>query len=244
MPSLAKHLESIPTRETRKTRMDNQHRDEQKPRGQRYEILRAWWVREMLSTPSPLPERMTLFSHNHFTSGQDKVQCPQQMAQQNMLLRHDALGNFGELLHAVAKDPAMLQYLDGARDRKGKPNENFVREVMELFTLGEGHYAQRDLSEAARDYTGWGLDPDTQAYVWRANQHDDGDRTVLDQTDRSTAIRWSTSCLHDRKLRSSSRPGCGASSSPKRRTPLASHRSPRSFTRVTTISRWRCAASL
>ncbi|CAE6825339.1 hypothetical protein R69749_03739 [Paraburkholderia domus] len=175
-------LEPIPTREIRKTWTDDQRRDEQRLRGQRYELLRAWWVREMLSTPSPLTERMTLFWHNHFTSGQDKVQYPQQMAQQNMLLRRDALGNFGELLHDVAKDPAMLQYLDGASNRKGKPNENFAREVMELFTLGEGHYTQRDVSEAARAYTGWSLDPDTQAYVWRANQHDDGDKTVLGQT--------------------------------------------------------------
>lgn len=175
-------LEPIPTRDIRKTWTDDQRRDEQRQRGQRYEILRAWWVREMLSTPSPLTERMTLFWHNHFTSGQDKVGYPQEMAQQNMLLRRDALGNFGELLHDVAKDPAMLQYLDGASNRKGKPNENFAREVMELFTLGEGHYTQRDVSEAARAYTGWSLDPDTQAYVWRANLHDDGNKTVLGQT--------------------------------------------------------------
>jgi uncharacterized protein (DUF1800 family) len=175
-------LEPIPTREILKTWTDDRRHDEQKLRGQRYELLRAWWVREMLSTSSPLTERMTLFWHNHFTSGQDKVHYPQQMEQQNMLLRRDALGNFGELLHAFAKDPAMLQYLDGASNRKGKPNENFAREVMELFTLGEGHYTQRDVSEAARAYTGWGLDPDTQAYVWRANQHDDGDKTVPGQT--------------------------------------------------------------
>ncbi|MFC6312506.1 DUF1800 domain-containing protein [Paraburkholderia dipogonis] len=175
-------LEPIPTRETKKTWTDDQRRDEQRLRAQRYELLRSWWVREMLTTPSPLTERMTLFWHNHFTSGQDKVPYPQQMALQNMLLRRDALGNFGELLHDVAKDPAMLQYLDGASNRKGKPNENFAREVMELFTLGEGHYTQRDVSEAARAYTGWSLDPDTQAYVWRANQHDDGERTVLGET--------------------------------------------------------------
>nr|WKF56078.1 hypothetical protein HUO10_000525 [Paraburkholderia busanensis] len=172
-------LEPVPTRDERKAWTDDQRRDEQRLRGQRYEALRAWWVREMLATPSPLTERMTLFWSNHFTSGQDKVGYPQQMAQQNMLLRRDALGNFGEMLHDVAKDPAMLQYLDGASNRKGKPNENFAREVMELFTLGEGHYTQRDVSEAARAYTGWSLDPDTQAYVWRANQHDDGEKTVL-----------------------------------------------------------------
>jgi uncharacterized protein (DUF1800 family) len=175
-------LEPIPTRETRKAWTDDQRREAQRLRGQRYELLRAWWVREMLATPSPLTERMTLFWHNHFTSGQDKVQYPQQMAMQNMLLRRNALGNFGELLHDVAKDPAMLQYLDGASNRKGKPNENFAREVMELFTLGEGHYSQRDVSEAARAYTGWSLDPDTQAYVWRSNQHDEGEKTVLGKT--------------------------------------------------------------
>ncbi|MFM0336571.1 DUF1800 domain-containing protein [Paraburkholderia fungorum] len=175
-------LEPVPTREASKAWTVDQRRDEQRLRGQRYEILRAWWVREMASTPSPLTERMTLFWHNHFTSGQDKVQYPQQMALQNMLLRRDALGNFGELLHDVAKDPAMLQYLDGASNRKGKPNENFAREVMELFTLGEGHYTQQDVSEAARAYTGWSLDPDTAGYVWRPNQHDDGEKTVLGQT--------------------------------------------------------------
>lgn len=141
-------------------------------------------MREMLETPSPLTERMTLFWHNHFTSGQDKVRFAQRIAQQNMLLRRHAFGDFGELLHAVAKDPAMLQYLDGASNRKGRPNENFAREVLELFTLGEGHYTQRDVAEAARAYTGWSLDPDTQTYVWRANQHDDGEKTVLGQTGR------------------------------------------------------------
>lgn len=177
-------LEPIPTRETRNAWTDDQRRDAQRLRALRYELLRAWWVREMLVTPSPLTERMTLFWHNHFTSGQDKVPYPQQMALQNMVLRRNALGHFGELLHDVAKDPAMLQYLDGASNRKGKPNENFAREVMELFTLGEGRYSQRDVSEAARAYTGWSLDPDTQAFVWRANQHDDGEKTVLGETGR------------------------------------------------------------
>jgi uncharacterized protein (DUF1800 family) len=175
-------FEPIPTRAERSAWTPDQRREQQKLLGQRYELLRAWWVREMLNTPSPLTERMTLFWHSHFTSGQDKVQYPQLMARQNLLLRERALGNFGELLHDVAKDPAMLQYLDGASNRKGKPNENFAREVMELFTLGEGRYTQRDVAEAARAYTGWSLDPDTQAYVWRANQHDDGEKTVLGQT--------------------------------------------------------------
>lgn len=175
-------LEPVPTRDERKAWTNDQRQADQRLRNQRYEELRAWWVREMATTPSPLTERMTLFWHDHFTSGQDKVGYPQLMAQQNLLLRREALGNFGELLHEVAKDPAMLQYLDGAGNRKGKPNENFAREVMELFTLGEGHYSQRDVSEAARAYTGWSLDPDTLTYVWRANQHDDGEKTVLGET--------------------------------------------------------------
>jgi uncharacterized protein (DUF1800 family) len=175
-------LEPIPTRDERKVWTQEQRQAEQRTRGQRYEELRAWWVRKMLTKSSPLTERMTLFWHNHFTSGQDKVGYPQLMAQQNMLFRRGALGHFGELLHDVAKDPAMLQYLDGAGSRKGKPNENFAREVMELFTLGEGRYSQQDVSEAARAYTGWTLDPDTQGYVWRANLHDDGIKTVLGQS--------------------------------------------------------------
>jgi uncharacterized protein (DUF1800 family) len=174
--------ETIPTRDERKVWTSEQRRVEQHQRSQRYEELRAWWVREMATTPSPLTERMTLFWHNHFTSGQDKVAYPQLMAQQNLLFRREALGNFGELLHAAAKDPAMLQYLDGAGNRKGKPNENFAREVMELFTLGEGRYSQRDVSEAARAYTGWSLDPDTLAYVWQAGQHDDGVKTVFGES--------------------------------------------------------------
>ena len=114
-------LEAIPTRIERNAWTADQRREQQKRLGQRYELLRAWWVREMLDTPSPLTERMTLFWHNHFTSGQDKVQYPQLMARQNLLLREHALGNFGALLHDVAKDPAMLLYLDGASNRKGNP---------------------------------------------------------------------------------------------------------------------------
>lgn len=174
--------EPVPTRAERNAWTPDERRAEQQTRGQRYDELRAWWVREMATTPSPLTERMTLFWHNHFTSAQDKVSWPQSMAQQNVLLRRDALGSFATMLHDVAKDPAMLQYLDGASNRKGKPNENFAREVMELFTLGEGRYTQRDVAEAARAYTGWGVDPDTAAYVWQADRHDNGMKTVLGET--------------------------------------------------------------
>jgi uncharacterized protein (DUF1800 family) len=89
--------------------------------------LRNWWLEEMLETPSPLTERMTLFWHNHFVSGQEKVKSPVLMYRQNVLLRRHALGNFGKLLHEIARDPAMVIYLDNAQNRKAQPNENFAR---------------------------------------------------------------------------------------------------------------------
>ena len=174
-------MEAIPSVDVRRAWTQDERRDDQREQSRRYDELRGWWVREMVTTRSPLTERMTLFWHDHFPSGEDKVHYPQLMFRQNALLRRDALGNFGDLLHAVSKDPAMLQYLDGAGSRKGRPNENFAREVMELFTLGEGHYSQRDVTEAARAYTGWTLDPNTLAYQFNPKIHDDGDKTVLGQ---------------------------------------------------------------
>jgi uncharacterized protein (DUF1800 family) len=144
--------------------------------------LRGWWLEEMVTTPTPLTERMTLFWHNHFTSSQQKVRFAELMYRQNVLLRANALGNFGVMLHAIARDPAMVIYLDSAQNRKGTPNENFAREVMELFTLGEGHYGERDIKEAARAFTGWSLDRDSGSFVFRRFMHDYGEKTVLGRT--------------------------------------------------------------
>ena len=143
--------------------------------------LRGWWVGEMLATTSPLTERMTLFWHNHFVSSQQKVKLAELMYRQNATLRANALGNFGEMLHAIARDPAMVIYLDNAQNRKGSPNENFAREVMELFTLGEGNYSEQDIKEAARAFTGWSLDRNTGQFVFRRFIHDDGMKTVLNR---------------------------------------------------------------
>ena len=144
--------------------------------------LRSWWLTEMLVTPSPLTEKMTLFWHNHFVSSLQKVRSPQLMYGQNVLLRRHAVGNFGALLHAIARDSAMVIYLDSASNRKGQPNENFAREVMELFTLGEGHYTERDVKEAARAFTGWSVEPDSGKFVFRPRAHDGGAKTVLGRT--------------------------------------------------------------
>ncbi|MDP1681664.1 MAG: DUF1800 domain-containing protein [Burkholderiales bacterium] len=141
--------------------------------------LRSWWYQEMLVTPTPLTERMTLFWHNHFVSSQQKVKSAQLMYRQHVLLRSYALGNFGELLHAVSKDPAMILYLDNATNRRGQPNENFAREVMELFTLGVGQYTEQDIKEAARAFTGWSLDRANGEFHFYRLLHDGGTKTVL-----------------------------------------------------------------
>jgi len=141
--------------------------------------LRTWWLEEMLQTRSPLTERMTLFWHNHFVSSQQKVRYTKLMYEQNVLFRRHAGGRFSDLLHAVSKDPAMVIYLDSASNRKGKPNENFAREVMELFTLGEGHYTETDVREAARAFTGWSIDPDSGEFRWRPALHDGFNKTIL-----------------------------------------------------------------
>ena len=173
---------------TPSTRINRLSEDEKKAyyaeRGRRQMQLRAWWWQEMFTTPSPLTEHMTLFWHNHFATGMQKVGEPQLMYAQNVLLRRHALGNFGALLHALARDPAMLVWLDGLNNRKGQPNENFAREVMELFTLGEGHYGQQDVKDAARAFTGWSRNGDTGEFAYRPDWHDDGEKTVLGVTGR------------------------------------------------------------
>jgi len=145
-------------------------------------LLKRWWVRQMLNTPTPLRERMTLFWHNHFVSALMKVKSPPLMLAQNQLLRRHALGNFADMLRAIAVDPAMLMYLDGRMNRKQNPNENFAREVMELFTLGdEKIYSEQDIKEAARAFTGWMIEPQTGAFVFRSNRHDAGEKNFLGQ---------------------------------------------------------------
>ena len=144
--------------------------------------LREWWFREFLNTPSPLAEKMTLFWHSHFATSQQKVRFTPLMYRQNVLLRRNALGNFGALLREMARDPAMLIYLDGANSRKEQPNENFAREVMELFTLGEGNYSERDIKEVARAFTGWSIDRESGEFTFRRGIHDYGNKTLFGKT--------------------------------------------------------------
>jgi len=139
-----------------------------------------WWVLTMIRSHQPLQEKMTLFWHGHFTTAYSKVNKPVPLLTQNQLYREYALGNFGELVKKVSRDPAMIEYLDGQSNKKGKPNENYARELMELFTIGIGNYTEQDVREAARAFTGWSYRG--RAFMFDKNQHDSGSKTFMGQT--------------------------------------------------------------
>ncbi|HVW96047.1 MAG TPA: DUF1800 domain-containing protein [Mucilaginibacter sp.] len=140
--------------------------------------LNETWMAHMSTTDAVLREKMTLFWHNHFACRSRQSQFAQQL---NNIQRQHALGNFGELLMQVSKSPAMLQFLNNQQNRKGHPNENFAREVMELFTLGRGNYTEHDVKESARAFTGWGFNKDGE-FAMRPFLHDSGEKTFLGHT--------------------------------------------------------------
>jgi Protein of unknown function (DUF1800) len=142
--------------------------------------LGLWWANRMLTTPRPLEEKLTLFWHGHFATGQNKTRDYRMMLRQNELFRANASGSFRELLIGILKDPAMLVYLDNGENVKAHPNENFGRELLELFTMGVGHYTEHDVREAARSFTGW--TNDVLTFKFDADQHDFGQKTFLDRT--------------------------------------------------------------
>ena len=140
--------------------------------------LNQLWLSEMISSKAQLREKMALFWHGHFACRVVNSDFQQELLH---IIRTNALENFGELLKAVSRTPAMIQFLNNQQNRKSHPNENFAREVMELFTLGRGNYSETDVKEAARAFTGWGFDLNGQ-FVFRKFQHDDGIKTVLGKT--------------------------------------------------------------
>jgi uncharacterized protein (DUF1800 family) len=142
--------------------------------------LRAWWLYVMLHGGHPLREKMALFWHNHFATSIAKVQDPGLMFRQNFLLRWHALGRFGPLLREMSRDGAMLVWLDSNSNIKGRANENYARELMELFSLGVGNYTEKDIREAARAFTGWHTDG--EGFEFNAAAHDAGTKTVLGQS--------------------------------------------------------------
>ena len=143
------------------------------------EELRQRYVEKLIAAPSPLNERMTLFWHNHFTSSSVKVRSSAQIYGQHRLLSSNALGNFRVMLHSILNDPAMLDYLDNTNNAKDSPNENLARELLELFTLGEGQYTERDIKEAARALTGQSISREGYGTHFYPEQHDFGEKNIL-----------------------------------------------------------------
>jgi len=146
--------------------------------------LAAWWIHRMLNSPRPLIEKMTLFWHGHFATGAEKVLDSELMYAQNQLLRGNALGDFRALVHGIAKDPAMLIYLDSVSNRKAHANENFARELMELFCLGEGNYSEADVQQLARCFTGYEIR--RKQFRFNPYQHDTSTKTLLGTSDLQT----------------------------------------------------------
>jgi len=144
--------------------------------------MQTRWLDRMLRAPRPLVERLTLFWHDHFATSFRKVGDPVLMERQVLTLRAFALASFRALLAAVARDPAMLVWLDGNENRKAHPNENFARELLELFALGVGHYTEQDVREAARAFTGWHVRDRDFRFV--QEEHDDGPKSLLGEKGR------------------------------------------------------------
>jgi uncharacterized protein (DUF1800 family) len=142
--------------------------------------LQRWWLDRMIATPAPLQEKMTLFWHGHFTTAAlQKGVSPTEVLAQNALFRSFALGNVRELTQRAALDPAMLRYLDNVHNEAAHPNENFARELMELYTLGIGNYTETDVRESARAWTGLRIRPATGEVFVNPRLHDHGSKTFL-----------------------------------------------------------------
>lgn len=153
-------------------RQDAQRRDRQQA-----QEMQRWWLARMIESPRPLEEKMTLFWHGHFATSYRKIENSWNLLQQNRMLREHALGNFGEMLGRIIRDPAMIAYLDNDKSRKERPNENLARELMELFSLGVGAYGEKDIQEGARALTGYTFEGDR--FEFREQWHDKGAKTVL-----------------------------------------------------------------
>ncbi len=163
-------------------KMQNLNKDQKKElRKQSAEDIKSLnllWLSEMINSEDQLREKMSLFWHGHFACRVINIYFQQQLLQ---VIRENALGNFGDLLREVSKSPAMLSFLNNQQNRKQHPNENFAREVMELFTMGRGNYTETDVKEGARAYTGWGFNQSGE-FIFRPFTHDTGVKTFLGKT--------------------------------------------------------------
>ncbi len=176
----------------RLARQDQQRRDRQQIRR-----MQQWWLARMIETPAPLLEKMTLFWHGHFAASYRKTENSWHMLAQNRTFRTHALGNFAELLFAIVRDPAMIQFLDNHTSRKGQPNENLAREIMELFSLGVGQYSELDIQEGARALTGHTFEGND--FVFREAWHDDGMKRILGASGRMRGDDFVKAILEQRR---------------------------------------------
>jgi uncharacterized protein (DUF1800 family) len=171
--------ENIDLRPHPKDMADDAKKLIQEDRNKQDKALNSAWIKQLSETDAQLREKMTLFWHNHFACNIGNAFYEQEL---NNIERENALGNFKTLLMQVSQASGMLQFLNNQQNQKGHPNENFARELMELFTLGRGHYSENDIRESARAFTGWSYDGKTGAYAFRPKVHDEGLKTFMGQT--------------------------------------------------------------
>ena len=174
---LYKGVQDVAKMETPEEKRQNQKMIREKSRDD-LKNLNIRWLEEMINSEAQLREKMSLFWHGHFACRVINSYFQQELLQ---IIRENALGNFKDLLRAVSKSPSMLSFLNNQQNRKKKPNENFAREVMELFTMGRGNYTEKDIKEAARAFTGWGFNLSGE-FEFRRFQHDTDTKTILGKT--------------------------------------------------------------
>jgi uncharacterized protein (DUF1800 family) len=170
---------------------------ERKIERQRVDDTRGWWMALIANQGLSLTEKMTLFWHDHFATQAIDVKRPQYLFKQNTAFRQSAFGNFKHLVLAMNTDPAMLYFLDGRLNKVGKPNENYARELMELFTMGVGNYTEADVGEAARAFTGWIVEGRRSRL--NENRHDKGEKTFLGRTGNWNGVEI-TNIIFDRPV--------------------------------------------
>ena len=178
-----KNIYKVSTRPTNyKSLLQNEKKKLRKIQNLKMNEIRVWWIKMMLNSKYSFREKMTLFWHNHFVSEYIAVKNAGFMYQQNIMLRENSLGNFKTLLNESSKDLAMLIYLDNNSNKKSHPNENFARELLELFTLGEGHYTEKDIKENARAFSGWRVNRKKAIFRKVDKLHDNEIKTFLNQS--------------------------------------------------------------
>lgn len=161
-------------------------KEQQKIDRERILELRAWWLKQLHATKRPLQEKLTVFWHGHWATSAEKVKQPYALWLQNQTLRKFAAGNFKKMAVALSQDPAMLYYLDNAMSKAEKPNENYARELMELFTLGIGNYTEEDIKASARAFTGWTVSRDRVEFADVKFNHDGGVKEFMGRTGKFT----------------------------------------------------------